>query len=218
MSTSTAGSPYEPHDKNQQNNGQEGQRQLPQQTKRRRHLLFVLAGAIILSLGIGAAAVAMSENDDNGPGPRPGSTYLPDPDPTPRPQREPSWERRPEPVPEPEPEPTYVGPEPQIPAPPQELVGRWNGGPGDSSDWNLTIGSDGQWTLLNDVLGFSDAGTVDASNHAFEMSNETGNPEVVEGAGIYPDCEWEISDAAGFTTLYFCGDLLTNTSSWVPAN
>lgn len=103
---------------------------------------------------------------------------------------------------------------PKVPPPPSELVGRWNGGPGDSSDWYLTVRSDGSWTLVNDYLGLTDSGLVDASGHGFEMYNDTGDPSVADAAGVN-GCPWSVTNSVGMTFLYFCDGPL---SAWVPAN
>ena len=107
----------------------------------------------------------------------------------------------------------------EVPAPPSELVGKWNGGPGDSSDWWLTIGPDGSYTLINDWLGLSDSGLVDASNHGFVAYNATGDATALDAAGI-TGCDWtiensqdEVGDLYGYTFefLRFCAD---STSQW----
>jgi len=46
---------------------------------------------------------------------------------------------------------------------------RWNGGPADSSDWDLTIGPDRAYSLVNDYIGLIDGSYVDTSNGLFEM-------------------------------------------------
>jgi predicted small lipoprotein YifL len=102
-------------------------------------------------------------------------------------------------------------------APPPELVGTWNGGAGDSTDWRLTIGPDGSYTLINDRLGLSDSGQVDTSNHGF---NATGDARVLEAAGI-SGCDWsignsqdQVGDLYGYTfaSLVFCDNA---TSAWI---
>lgn len=101
--------------------------------------------------------------------------------------------------------------QPHVPPPPTELVGTWNGGPGDSSDWWLTVDAQGSYTLLNDRLGWRDAGFVDASAHGFVMSNASGDGRVAQAAGV-SGCEWTIAraDVIG-PMLTFCGA----TSAWV---
>ena len=71
-----------------------------------------------------------------------------------------------------------------VPSPPSNLAGRWNGGPGDSSDWYLTVGADGSYTLINDSLGWTDSGQVDATAGGFTMYNATGDRAVADAAGI----------------------------------
>ena len=63
-------------------------------------------------------------------------------------------------------------------------AGRWNGGPGDSSDWYLTVGADGSYTLINDSLGWTDSGQVDATAGGSTMYNATGDRAVADAAGI----------------------------------
>jgi hypothetical protein len=92
----------------------------------------------------------------------------------------------------------------------------WNGGPGDSSDWYLSIGPDGSWGLTNDYLGLQDSGYVDASGNVFSMSNEAGDATVADAAGI-TGCDWQIVSLAGLTQLHFCEGDLGPLSAWVQA-
>lgn len=158
------------------------------------------------------AAVALgcaAEGLEPGPTP-PSSTSSPDPGPSqPGPEPEPS----PTPKPSPTPEPSHEGIE--VPSPPADLVGSWNGGPGDSSDWYLTIRHDGAWSLVNDVLGLSDSGVVDTSGQGFEMYNASGDARVVDAAGVN-GCPWSIRREAGMTFLWFCEGQLGPLSSWAP--
>ena len=129
--------------------------------------------------------------------------------------------------PTPEPTPTWTTPldgdptEPPggtgiaVPPPPAELVGRWNGGAGDSSDWSLTIGSDGSYTLNNDWLGLSDSGLVDTSGHGFVAYSAAGATTVLEAAGI-SGCDWSIDQVGdiygyAFASLVFCDNAI---STW----
>lgn len=98
---------------------------------------------------------------------------------------------------------------PDVPAPPQQLVGQWNGGPGGSSDWYLTIREDGRYALVNEWLGWTDSGYVDTSGHGFRVYNGMSDSSVVDAAGI-SECDWSIERLAGMTFLYFCGQ----ESSW----
>lgn len=93
---------------------------------------------------------------------------------------------------------------PDVPPPPPELVGRWNGGAGDSSDWWLTVDVDGTYTLINDYFGMEDSGYVDATSGRVNLVSNSGDSSVGEAAGI-DGCDWEVSDLDAMTTLNFCG-------------
>lgn len=149
-----------------------------------------------LTLGVAALLLAGAVSGCSAYGDEPSA---PSPEPTPT--------RTPTPTPDQSQEP-----EVDVPAPARELVGTWNGGPGDSSDWYLTIGDDGSWTLTNDYLGLGDSGVVDTSGQGFEMYNDSGDARVVDAAGIN-GCQWSINRSLGMTFLYFCDGPL---SSWVP--
>ena len=158
----------------------------------RRSIAIGVALAAVLTLGLGACAAAADGNPADQP-----KRHSPSPDS----------------LPDPRPEPGQSEPsEPQVPAPPSQLVGRWNGGPGDSSDWYLTIGVDGDYTLINDWTGWTDSGLVDTSDNGFEVYNANGDGTVTNAAGIN-GCDWHIESYAGFTQLRFCG----MASVWVPA-
>jgi hypothetical protein len=102
-----------------------------------------------------------------------------------------------------------------VPAPPQELVGRWNGGSGGgvSSDWFLTIRADGTYSLVNDWFGLRDSGVVDTSRHGFRTYNSSGDRGVADAAGV-DGCSWYIiENTVGLPFLRFCD----GASSWVHA-
>jgi hypothetical protein len=103
---------------------------------------LVAAGAT-LAVVFTLTACDVSSADSGPPRSTPTPTPTPDPTPTPTPTPSPT----PSPTPAPTPAPTPDG------WVPPELVGLWNGGPGDSSDWYLGISADGAWKLTNDYLG-----------------------------------------------------------------
>jgi hypothetical protein len=130
------------------------------------------------------------------------------PEPTPTSEPIPTFE--PEPTPPPEPTPTTPEPTPtpeptvDVPRPPDELVGRWNGGPGNSSDWDFTVSADGSYTLVNDYLGLFDSGYVDATSGQLFLVSDTGDSAVAEAAGIQ-GCPWQLQTDFGMTFLWLCG-------------
>ena len=61
---------------------------------------------------------------------------------------------------------------------PQELVGDWNGGPGDSSDFWIHFETDGAYAIWNDETGWSEAGIVVSTGQLlnFYPSDGQGSP------------------------------------------
>jgi hypothetical protein len=121
---------------------------------------------------------------------------------TPEPSAVPKWTPEPSLTPEWTAQPSQPSDD-KLPPPPSELVGKWNGGPGDSSDWWLSIRQDGSYTLMNDWLGLYDEGVVGVSHSRLDFQSHN-DPRAPEMSGIQ-GCGWDVSEVVGMTSLSFCG-------------
>jgi hypothetical protein len=86
-------------------------------------------------------------------------------------------------------------------------VGTWNGGPGDSSDFWLTLSRDGRYTLVNDEENFTDSG--DVAVHGSRMTWTSS----ADGSKVSMEWSVDVGTIIG-DVLHLRGD---GESSWVRA-
>jgi hypothetical protein len=65
-------------------------------------------------------------------------------------------------------------PEAAVGVVPDELVGRWNGGPSDRSGWWLTFTADGHYSWVSEAIGFNDEGVAIVEGSTLQMHSTTG--------------------------------------------
>jgi len=104
-------------------------------------------------------------------------------------------------------------PPPAGPPVPEELVGHWDGGAYDDTDWTLIINVDGTYSLFNEYdVSIGDEGRLSVTGNSFTMHSSNPGNRVHQYLGA-ADCSWHVQEHTdfGYTTqiLWICGDMFS---------